>query len=116
MTAPSDRMELDKTLEVLRAKLTPDALEQIGGVYAFHFKDLGETHTLDAHDRNGKGWLTTTPTDNLLTPNFEVTISSADFASLVNGRLHPMAGMATGRMKLQGNIKEALKLDRLLKE
>jgi len=84
-------------------------------VYAFHFTDLGETHTLDAHTRDGRGWVRSAPDANNLSPTFEVTISSADFAHLVAGTLHPMAGMATGRMQLKGNIKEALKLDRLLK-
>jgi putative sterol carrier protein len=115
MTAVSPQLTLDATLATLEAKLTPDAMEQIGSVYAFHFKDLAETHTLDASGRAGQGWLRSAPEANQLVPNFTVTISSNDFADLVAGRLHPMAGMATGRMKLQGNIKEALKLDRLLK-
>ena len=48
-------------------------------------------------------------------PDFEVTLSRHDFAELVFGRLHPMAGMATGRMRIKGAIKQAIKLDRLLK-
>ncbi len=106
---------LETALAQIQPKLTPEALEQISGVYAFHFKDLGETHTLDAHSRDGRGWVRSEPAANQLSPNYEVTISSADFAHLVAGTLHPMAGMATGRMKLKGSIKEALKLDRLLK-
>jgi hypothetical protein len=115
MTAVSNVTSFDTAVEVLQAKLTPEAMEQVRGVYAFHFTDLGVTHTLDAHDANGRGWLLGEPAMYQLRADFEVTISSGDFANLVAGRLHPMAGMATGRMKLQGSIKEALKLDRLLK-
>jgi len=77
---------MDIALESLRSKLTPDAMEQISSVYAFYFKDLGETHTLDAHGRDGRGWLMSSPEANQLTPNFVVTISSDDFAHLVAGR------------------------------
>lgn len=115
MTTVTNQPHLDAALAALRPRLTPDAMEQIGAVYAFHFKDLGETHTLDSRGRDGRGWLASPPAASGLVPTFEVTISSEDFAQLVAGSLHPMAGMATGRMKLKGNIKEALKLDRLLK-
>ena len=115
MMSETDLTQFNVTLETLRAKLTPEALAQIGGVYAFHFKDLGTTQTLDAHSRDGRGWLTSSPATNNLIAQFEVTITSADFVELVAGRLHPMAGMATGRMQLRGSMKEAIKLDRLLK-
>ncbi len=115
MTSTTSQSHLDAALTSLRPRLTPEAMEQIGAVYAFHFRDLGETHTLDASGREGKGWLAGAPAASGLTPTFEVSISSEDFARLVAGSLHPMAGMATGRMRLKGNIKEALKLDRLLK-
>jgi putative sterol carrier protein len=99
----------------IQSKLTPSVLETINGVFAFHFKDTQESFTLDVRSPDGQGWLVGEATAHGLTPNFAVTISSSDFAKLVFGELNPMAGMATGRMKMKGNIKEALKLDRLLK-
>lgn len=99
----------------LRARLTPRLLEQIHAVYAFHFTDDGTTAILDAGSANGAGYVEEDPDVRDLSPDFEITLSRADFARLLTGRLHPMAGMATGRMKLKGEMREAIKLDRLLK-
>ncbi len=102
-------------VEHLKSKLTPDALEQINNVFVFYFKNTNETFTLDGRNRQGKGWIAGSPENAGLTSDFQVTISTDDFAKLVFGQLNPMAGMVSGRMKLKGSIKEALKLDRLLK-
>lgn len=98
----------------LHAVLTPDTLDEVRAVYAFRFRD-GTAATLDGSGRDGLGFVDGDPADHGLTPDFEVTLTREDFAKLVFGELHPMAGMATGRMKLKGNIKQAIKLDRLLK-
>lgn len=99
----------------IERKLTPENKSLFHTVYAFQFKDTGESATLDLHDQTGRGWLAGSPEQFGLVGDFEVTLSTEDFVKLVAGALHPMAGMATGRMQLKGNIKEALLLDRLLK-
>jgi hypothetical protein len=98
----------------IRSRLTPETVAQIAAVYAFHFED-GTSATLDARVAGGGAFLDGAPSAHGLTPDFEVTLTRADFAQLVFGTLHPMAGMATGRMRLQGSIKQAIRLDRLLK-
>ncbi len=108
-------INFENAVTYLKSKLTPIALGQINNVFTFVFKDINETYILDGHSENGKGWLKGSPEDFNLTSNFQVSISTIDFAKLVFGELNPMAGMVTGRMKLKGSIKEALKLDRLLK-
>jgi putative sterol carrier protein len=105
----------ENAVNTVRSKLNPQTMEQIGAVFAFHFKDTDTTATLDALGQQARGWLEGSPERFNLQPSFEVTITTADFAKLVYGELHPMAGMATGRMRLKGSIKDALKLDRLLK-
>ncbi len=109
-------INFNNAVEHLTSKLTPSALGKISNVFTFFFKDNSETYILDGTDENGKGWLKGSPVDFNLTSNFQVTITTEDFAKLVFGKLNPMAGMVTGRMKLKGSIKEALKLDRLLKD
>ena len=103
-------------LERLKSKLTPNSLAQISNVFRFDFKDTKQVFTLDGTDKNGKGWIEGNPESFGLTSNFQITITTDDFAKLVFGKLNPMAGMVSGRMKLKGSIKEALKLDRLLKD
>lgn len=104
----------DEAVEVLRDRLTPGARAKINAVYAFRFTDTGDTGALHARGADAPGWIADADLAQLA-PDFEVAITRSDFSKLVFGELHPMAGMATGRMKLKGSMKEALKLDRLLK-
>lgn len=99
----------------LQSRVGPAANAQIDAVYAFRFKDTGHTDTLDLRRDGGAGWLAGAPDAHGLVADFEVAITQGDFARLVYGELHPMAGMATGRMRLTGDFKQAIKLDRLLK-
>ena len=115
MTVPTDSTSYDAAVQRLRARLNPDTLDLIGAVYAFRFTD-GTSATLDGRSAQGLGYLEEAPEDRGLTPDFEVTLTRDDFVKLVVGELHPMAGMATGRMRLKGSIKQAIKLDRLLKD
>lgn len=101
-------------VEQLERRLGGDVSAEINSVFSFYFKDTGERFTLDLRNPGGRGWLAGDAASHGLTTTFEVTIMSTDFVKLVFGQLNPMAGMATGRMKMKGNIKEALKLDRLL--
>ncbi len=109
-------INFENAVGYLKSKLTPNALGQINNVFTFDFKDTKQTFIIDAHDETGKGWLNGSPQDFGLTSDFKVTITTGDFAKLVFGKLNPMEGMVTGKMKLKGSIKEAFKLDKLLKE
>lgn len=102
-------------VDQLRVRLSPEILGRIQAVYSFHFKDDGTTATLDGSTADGLGYVEDEPEMHGLTPDFEITLTREDFARLLSGQLHPMAGMATGRMKLKGDMREAIKLDRLLK-
>jgi hypothetical protein len=105
--------DYDAATQHLARILTPETLGAVGAIFAFRFPD--GSATLDASSSHGLGFVADEPESLGLVPDFEVTISRADFANLVFGRLHPMGGMATGRMKLKGDFKQAIKLDRLLK-
>jgi putative sterol carrier protein len=109
-------INFENAVKQLTSKLTPDTLGQIKNVFTFIFKDTNETFIIDGTDENGKGWQKGTPKEHDLLSDFQITISTEDFAKLVFGKLNPMMGMLTGRMKLKGSIGEALKLDKLLKD
>jgi putative sterol carrier protein len=109
-------INFENAVQHLQSKLTPTVLGQIKNVFTFYFTDKNETYVIDGTDENGKGWINGTADEHNLISDFQVSISSDDFAKLVFGKLNPMAGMVSGRMKLKGSIKEALKLDRILKD
>lgn len=106
---------VNEAVKLLESKLNAQTMAQIQTIFGFHFKDTNEYYTLDAQDENGQGWLIGTPETHQLNPAIRITLNSQDFAKLVFGELNPMAGMATGRMWLKGDFKQAIKLDRLLK-
>jgi hypothetical protein len=114
MTTHTPAPDYEGAVARLRAGLSPETLAEISAVYAFRFDD-GTSATLDGRGPEGAGYVEEAPETRGLTPDFEVTLTREDFVRLVFGELHPMAGMATGRMRLKGSIKQAIKLDRLLK-
>ncbi|MFC5379413.1 antibiotic biosynthesis monooxygenase [Aquipuribacter nitratireducens] len=103
----------------VKDRLTPEARRRIDAVYRFAFTDGGAA-LLDAR-AGGRGWVEGDPADDAAddaartVADFTVDLSRDDFAALVHGQLHPMAGMATGRMRLHGSMRRAMLLDRLLK-
>ena len=109
-------MTFDQAVDHLSTKLTPETMARLESVIAFTMKDTGQRFTLDARGPDAGGWLAGGPSEHGLTAPFGVTLTSGDFAKLVAGELNPMAGMVTGRMRLEGDIKSALRLDALLKE
>jgi putative sterol carrier protein len=110
------QINFENAVKHLKRKLTASALGQINNVFTFNFKDTKETYIIDGTDENGQGWLKGNPEEYNLASEFFITITTEDFAKLVFGKLNPMMGMVTGRMKLKGSIGEALKLDKLLKD
>ena len=47
--------------------------------------------------------------------NCAITISSADFVKLANGKLDPVLAFTTGKLKVDGDIGKALEFSKLLK-
>lgn len=47
-------------------------------------------------------------------PGCTVTISTADFIALVQGKLNPMAAFMSGKLKMRGDMGLAMKLQTLL--
>jgi putative sterol carrier protein len=108
-------LTFEDAVERVKAKLTPETKARLHSVIGFTLKDSGEHYTLDAQDADGKGWLEGSPQEHGLDAPFAVTLTRDDFAKLIAGELNPMKGMVTGRMRLKGDIKGALRLDALLK-
>lgn len=106
----------DQAVDQVRSKLTPETKAKLDSVIGFNMKDTNQHYTLDASGPDGSGWLAGAPEDHGLNAPFQVTLTSADFAKLVAGELNPMKGMVTGRMRLKGDMKGALRLDALLKD
>lgn len=47
-------------------------------------------------------------------PNLTVNISTSDFEALVSGKLNPVAAFMSGKIKIQGDMSLAMKLQQLL--
>ena len=107
-----------QTLEKVWQQLIVSANEQaqlitgIHATYTFTIEAEQEKHyTLVLQD--GKATLEPSSTEEA---NCHITIGEKDFKKLVAGKLNATTAFMTGKLKVKGNITDALALERLLKQ
>ena len=89
-----------------------DFVDQMQAVYQFKITgDVEKTVVLDL--KNGSGSMKE-GTDESADVKF--TCSAADFPDLFNGKLSPTNAFMQKRLKIQGDMQKALKLESLLKK
>ncbi len=81
------------------ARIQVNVTGEDGGVFYVEIKDGNLTvEPQEHHDRD-----------------VELTISNKDFQRFLEGRLDPLAALATGKLKVQGAIAKAMLLTKLFK-
>jgi sterol carrier protein 2 len=96
--------------DTLASRITgnPDRARKIGGIYEFVIDgDGGGTFTLDAtvpEVREG-------PSPN---PGCRIRIGSTTFLDLVAGRVNPMSAFAQQKLRVEGNVALAIRLQDFL--
>jgi len=88
----------------------PNLVSSIGGV--FHFIVNGKSWTVDL--KTGKGSVKTgTPSTKA---DCTITINDADFVNMMTGKVNGQNLFMQGKLKIQGNMGLAMKLDKLPKK
>ena len=88
---------------------TPGMASSINALFQFHI--LGEPGGAWVVDlKNGDGSVQPGTVDGA---DCTITMDDADFVALASGKLNPMAGFAQGKIKVQGNVMLATKLQSL---
>ena len=93
-----------------RLKAKPDLIEKINAVYQFNIAGAeGGTWSVDCTQPGGvvvKG--------SAAAPRCTVSMVDADFLKLVSGKLNAQMAFMTGKIKIQGDMGLAMKLQQLL--
>jgi putative sterol carrier protein len=93
-----------------KLKAKPDVVTKINAVYQFNIGgQAGGTWSVDCTQPGGK----ITPGT---APDARCTVSATDldFLSIVNGRLNPQMAFMSGKLKIQGDMGLAMKLQQIL--
>jgi putative sterol carrier protein len=88
----------------------PDVVTKIAAVYQFNISGAGGgTWTVDCTAPGGK--VTPGPA---AAPRCTVAATDSDFLNIVNGKLNPQMAFMSGKLKIQGDMGLALKLQQIL--
>ena len=94
--------------ERLRAK--PDVVSKIGAVYQFNISGpAGGQWSVDCTTPGGAVHAGTAAAAKCT-----VTCTDADFLNIVNGKLNPQMAFMSGKLKIQGDMGLAMKLQQIL--
>jgi hypothetical protein len=88
----------------------PDVVQKINAIYQFHISGPGGgSWTVDCTQPGGK-----IAPGSVAGAKCTVTATEADFLSIVNGKLNPQMAFMSGKLKIQGDMGLALKLQQIL--
>src|SRR5512137_613101 len=109
MAAESVKDVFEKHMpEKLRAK--PDVVGKINSIYQFNIGGAaGGQWSVDCTQPGGVIAAGAAPA-----PKCTVTCTDADFLAIVNGKLNPQMAFMSGKLKIQGDMALAMKLQLIL--
>merc|ERR1711874_21257 len=90
--------------------LSEDLVKKTNAVYSFTVTDDGTDWYLDL--KNGAGSCGQGESPAAVDASFKM--SSANFGKMFAGKLKPTAAFMTGRLKIEGNMGKAMKLEKLM--
>ena len=94
----------------ISAELSEDLVKKTGAVFAFKLTDQKTDWFLDL----GSGAGSCGPGAPPRPADATLTMTSANFGQMFAGKLKPTAAFMSGRLKIQGNMGKAMKLEALM--
>jgi len=93
-----------------RLQKKPDVVSKINAVYQFNITGPGGGHwSVDCTKPGGQ-----VATGKVPTAKCTVNCADSDFLSIVNGKLNPQMAFMSGKLKIQGDMGLAMKLQQIL--
>lgn len=93
-----------------KAAASPEKLKGINATYQFHLTGEGGGSFYASVKDDG----VEVEEGTAETPQVTVSITAADFAGLATGQLNPVMAFMSGKIKIQGDMGLAMKLQQLL--
>ncbi|WP_422123297.1 SCP2 sterol-binding domain-containing protein [Planococcus sp. X10-3] len=102
---------LNETMEQIEKEINknPEPISGMDTVYQFEID--GETYQLQMKDGTAK-----ILEDSVSDPNCTLIMSSDNFHKFLAGKLNGMTAFMTGKLKIQGDMTKALKLESIVKQ
>lgn len=97
----------------IEAILDEEMASKIGAIYKFVLSGADEGSWL-VDIKNGKGGVTKDPSEDAQA-SCTLIMDSEDFAKMFRGELNSMQAFMGGKLKIQGDMSQALKLEKLMK-
>jgi len=102
--------QIEAVFNQITSVLSEDLVKKINAVYTFNVTDQGTDWYLDL--KNGAGACGKGASPSTVDASFKM--SSANFGKMFAGQLKPTAAFMTGRLKIEGNMGKAMKLEKLM--
>jgi len=107
----SDGGTIEKIFSKMQSYITPEVLEKTGAT--FQFEVLGEeagTWYVDLKNAPGKAGKGKPD----FTPDATLTMDSKDFFNMLSGQLKPANAFLGGKLKISGDMRKAMKMEKLM--
>ncbi|XP_002188177.2 hydroxysteroid dehydrogenase-like protein 2 [Taeniopygia guttata] len=102
-----------ETFRVIQEAVTEEYMRRTQGIFQFELSgDGGGTWYIDLKTKGGSAGFGKPP----VTADVVMSMSSADFVKMFTGKLKPTLAFMTGRLKIEGNMALAIKLEKMLSQ
>jgi len=109
-TAPSKTSEVENIFNQISSIVDKKIVEDVNGVFKFQVGDM-EPWFVDL--KNGNGGVTKSFSEN---HDVTMTLKDGDFVDLFTGKLNSTAAFMQGKLKIDGNMMMAMKLEKLMNQ
>ena len=116
-TENSNLSPIDQVFAKMNSVLSaegPKYVEKISTVYEFNMKDTKNTYFLDL--KNGSGSAGQTDSAGSVESQVQMTLKEKDFINMFNGKLQATTAFMTGKLKIKGDMKKAMALEKMMKK
>jgi putative sterol carrier protein len=106
-----DKGAIESIFEKMQSRLTPEIIEKTQAT--FQFEVLGEeagTWFVDLKNSPGKAGKGKPD----FTPDATLTMDSKDFFNMLSGQLKPANAFLSGKLKISGDMRKAMKMEKLM--
>merc|ERR1712032_1665074 len=103
-------MKLEAIMGKISGVLNEELVKKTNSVFSFSLSDTKEEYFLDM--KNGAG--SCGPGKASTAPDATLTMSTENFNKMFSGQLKPAQAFMSGKLKISGNMGQAMKLEKLM--
>lgn len=112
-SSPSSSSGVSSLFQHIESAVNDEMVAKVGATYKFVLSGEEEGNWV-VDLKNGKGGVTKDPSDNV-EASCTMLMDSGDFEKMFSGELNSMQAFMSGKLKIQGDMSQALKLEKLMK-